>query len=235
MRDRPGVDANRSWTYETIVNALPGVRVADWVAYCLQLGGFASVAIVLWVWYGLPQTTLVTAFVTIGVATLGSIELIYLSRRVRQADGSQRYWDLMFNSQIELVMGLVAFFIFVVYVFVVDARAGGGLLESLLGERPPVLVVFFMLVLVWDLCYRIGTAWWATVCSLWRALAEQPDVETRRQYWLLDGSIVLFSMSQLLVVFVVQGDWFLQGVVVGHVVAVGLVIGVATLIEEHKL
>jgi hypothetical protein len=229
-----GVDASESWTYETIVNSIPGVRVSNTVGYAVQLLGFAAAVVVLWVAYGLPTRVLWIGLTVVAVATLGSGEMIYISDVVRSTDASERYRRLLFNSQIELVMGLVAFFIFVVYLFVVNPRAGGGLLEYLLGDRPPALVVFTMLVLVWDVCYRIGTAWWAAVCGLWRAVVETPAAATRRPYRRLDLVILLFSVSQLVLLWVTGGDWFLTTVLVGHVGAVTVVTALVVGIERWK-
>lgn len=229
-----GVDASESWTYETIVSSIPGVRVSNAVGYAVQLLGFAAAVVVLWLAYGLPTRVLWIGLTVVVVATLGSGEMIYISDVVRSTDASERYRRLLFNSQIELVMGLVAFFIFVVYLFVVNPRSGGGLLEYLLGDRPPVLVVFMMLVLVWDVCYRIGTAWWAAVCGLWRALVETPAAATRRPYRRLDTVILLFSVSQLLLLWVAGGDRFLTAVLVGHVGAVTVVTVLVVTIERRK-
>lgn len=229
-----GVDASESWTYETIVTSIPGVGVSNTVGYAVQLFGFAAAVVVLWLAYGLPTRVLWIGLTVVAVATLGSGEMIYISDVVRSADASERYRRLLFNSQIELVMGLVAFFIFVVYLFVVNPRADGGLLEYLLGDRPPALVVFTMLVLVWDVCYRIGTAWWAAVCGLWRAIVETPTAATRRPYRWLDLVILLFSVSQLVLLWVVSGDRFLTAVLVGHVGAVTVVTALVVGIERWK-
>ena len=229
-----GVDASESWTYETIVNSIPGVRVSNTVGYAVQLLGFAAAVVVLWLAYGLPTRTLWTGLAVVAVATLGSGEMIYISDVVRSTGASERYRRLLFNSGIELVMGLVAFFVFVVYLFVVNPRSGGGLLEYILGDRPPALVVFMMLVLVWDVCYRIGTAWWAAVCGLWRAVMETPLVATRRPYRRLDIVILLFSVSQLLLLWVIDGDRFLTTVLVGHVGAVVVVTALVVGIERWK-
>lgn len=230
----PGVDASESWTYETIVTSVPGVRVSNAVGYAVQLFGFAAAVVVLWLAYGLPTRSLVTGLAVVAVATLGSGEMIYISNVIRETDASARYRRLLFNSQIELVMGLVAFFVFVVYLFVVNPRAGGTLLEQLLGPRPPALVVFTMLVLVWDICYRIGTAWWAAVCGLWRAVVETPAAATRRPYRRLDLVILLFSVSQLLLLWVVSGDQFLTTILLGHVGAVAVVTTLVVGIERWK-
>lgn len=40
----------------------------------------------------------------------------------------------------------------------------------LFGPEPPVVVVYLTLLVLWDLCYRIGTSWWAVVVGLWEAI-----------------------------------------------------------------
>ncbi|GGJ01343.1 hypothetical protein GCM10008995_09010 [Halobellus salinus] len=53
---------------------------------------------------------------------------------------------------------------------------------------------YLTLLILWDLCYRIGTSWWAAVVALWRSWRYPFDAETvrhlRRLYLLILSAIV---------------------------------------------
>ena len=86
-------------------------------------------------------------------------------------------------------------------------------------------VVYFALLVGWDLCYRIGTGWWASVTGLWRTVAfgGRFDERTRRSYVRLDALTIAFAGLQLLLVPFLWTDRFLSVVVLGHVGMVFLV------------
>jgi hypothetical protein len=85
---------------------------------------------------------------------------------------------LLFGSSIEVVLSVLAYVALVTHLFVFAPQQGTPLLENLLGQEPPILVVYFALLVLWDVCYRIGTGWWASVAALWRSARYRFDPES---------------------------------------------------------
>jgi len=109
-----------------------------------------------------------------------------------------------------VVLGVVAFVALVTYLFVVDPRGpGAGLIASLLGPQPPAPVVFLTLLILWDLCYRIGTGWWASVVALWRSLRYTVDPQESSAHRRADLATMAFGLLQLGLVPFVRDEWFL--------------------------
>lgn len=219
------------WVYESIIRSLPGINTSRRVALGVQLLGFET-AILLLAWYhGLPSAA-IAGTVGVLVAVAGSVFILGLSRTVRETDAPPAYERLLFGSRIELVLGLVAFILLVVYVFVFDPRQPGpGLLSALLGERPPLLFSFVLLMLAWDVAYRIGVGWWSSVVGLWGSVQFGSELGsgTRARFRRIDLLTIGFALVQLVLVPVLAGHPLLQFAVVGHTVAVTLVSGTAVL------
>lgn len=216
---------NSAWVYESIVRTIPGIDVPNSVAVIAQLLGF-QVAVVALAWYhGLPRAAVV-ASVGVVVAVAGSAFMLRLSRVIRRGDPPAGYRELLFDSGIEVVLGLVAFILLIVYLFVYDpARSEEPLVTALLGEQPPLTFTFVLLLIAWDVVYRIGVGWWASVVGLWRSIGYAPDLETRNRFRRADLLTIGFAASQLLLVPVLTGHPLLQLAIVGHVIAVALVSG----------
>jgi len=106
----------------------------------------------------------------------------------------------------------------------------------LLGEPLPAPAVFFTLVVLWDVCYRIGTGWWASLIGLWRSLwlSEALDRETVDELRRIDAITIGFAWIQLSLVPFVVGHPILVAAVVGHVVAITLVSG-ASILVLHRM
>ena len=100
-------------------------------------------------------------------------------------------------------------------------------LDRLLGPNPPVLVVYFLLMVLWDVCYRIGTGWWATVTAVWRSYRYVFDDETARTLLRADVETIAFGLVQLLLVPFVLDYPVLRAVLLAHVSAVIVVTSVS--------
>lgn len=212
-----------TWVYEGIVGAIPGLDLDQRTALAVQFVAFESAVLLLaWaydLWYaGLAGT------VAVVVTTAGSAQMVRIARRVRGEAVPESYRRFLFASNIEVVLTVFAFSALVTYLFVFDARHGTEpLLASLLGPEPPVPAVYVLLLLVWDVCYRIGTAWWSSVAALWRSVHHRFDAETRRGLRRADLETAAFGVSQLAFVPFLLEQPLLLGVLVGHVVAVVVV------------
>ncbi len=212
----------------SIVSAVPWLSVDARVALAVQFVLFECAAVGLALWYDI-WGTLPAATVAIGIATAGSGLMLYLTERIRTLAPPERYRTLLFHSSIDVVMGLVAFVALVTYLFL-DARGPRpGLLERLVGESLPAPAVFFCLLVAWDLCYRIGTGWWASVTGLWRSVAygAEFDASERRAWVRADLLTIAFAGLQLWLVPFLWAEKLLAVLVLGHVVAVVVVSGLS--------
>jgi hypothetical protein len=209
-----------AWVYESIVGALPGVEIPEWLAVAIQLAVFETAVVVLALVYDLPEAALVGSAVVI-VAAAGSVVMLGLGSRIRELPAPDPYRRLLFGSSVEVVLGVLAFVALVTHLFVYDPRTSANpLFEALLGAEPPLLVVYLTLLLLWDVAYRIGTSWWACVVAVWRSLRYDFDPETARAFQRVDALNLGFGIVQLILVPFLLDRPVLLAVVLGHVVAV---------------
>jgi hypothetical protein len=161
--------------------------------------------------------------------------MLTLSRRIRALDAPNAYRHLLFGSSIEVAMGVVAFAALVTYLFVVDPQGSSrGLVTQLFGPQPPAPAVFLTLLVLWDLCYRIGTGWWASVVALWRSVRFAFPPETAGAYRRVDLLTLGFALVQLALVPFVTAHPVLLVAVVGHILAVGVVVTLSVLLLGRR-
>ena len=208
-----------TWVYESIIGALPGVNLTRGEAVAIQLVAFEAAVLVLAWYYGLWWAALAGTAAVV-VAAVGSVEMIRISRFARAADAPEPYRRLLFGSSIEVVLSVLAFVALVTHLFVFDPRTGTPLIETLFGAEPPILVVYLTLLVLWDVCYRIGTGWWASVVALWRSARYRFDAETVATLRRADRETMLFGFVQLLLVPFVLDYPVLLVALIGHVLAV---------------
>ena len=214
-----------TWVYESLVGGIPGLNVSQTAAVAIQFLLFQTGVLVFGWYYGLWNAVL-AGTVAVVVAALGSVEMHRLGAGNRALSTPPSHKRLLFGSSIEIVLGIVAFVALLTYLFAWD----GTLLDRLFGPEPPMAVVFVTLLVLWDLCYRIGTSWWSAVVALWRSVHVELSDADRSRARRLDAENVGFSMLQLALVPFLLGDPILIGAVVGHVLAVAVVCTVAILL-----
>jgi hypothetical protein len=221
------IEYGETWVYESIVGALPGIELTDGQAVALQLGLF-EVGIIVFAWVYDLWSAFVAGSVAIAIAAVGSVVMQTMGRTTRRLDLPESYNQMLFGSSIEVVLGVLAFVALVTHLFVFDPRQGGTpLLETFFGPEPPVVVVYFTLLVLWDLCYRIGTSWWAAVVAAWRSRRYVFDPTTASALRRVDAWNVLFGLSQLALVPFIADQPVLLAAVGGHVVAVSVVSAIA--------
>jgi len=211
-----------AWVYESIVGAIPGVDVSDRTAVVVQFAGFEAVLLALAFAYDLTGTIL-PGTAAVAVAAAGSAFMLDIGRRARHPGVPVRYRRLLFASSIEVVLGVVAYVTLLTYLFVYDPRDGATLFAALLGERPPAVPAAFALLVLWDVCYRIGTGWWAAVVALWRSLTYAFDADTAGVLRAVDRRTLAFGAIQSVLLPFVWTHPPLVVAVAGHVAAVVLV------------
>lgn len=222
----PGQD---QWVYESIVRSLPGIQTSRTRAVAVQFVGFEAAVILLGIYHGFPAA-MVAGTVGVVVAVAGSLFMLHLGTTIRDVSVPATYRRALLGSRFELVLGLVAFVLLVVYAFVYDPQSGPPVLVTeLLGDSPPPGYSFVLLLIGWDVAYRIGVGWWAAVLALWRSIKYHTELDdaTKAQYRRIDMLTIAFSSLQLLIVPVLAGHPILQAIVLGHVLAVWLVAGMA--------
>ena len=224
-----GPQYGETWVYESIVGALPGASLSGRAAVALQVLIFqASLFVLAWLydlWSVVPAGT-----AAIVVAAAGSVIMLRFSDATRKIDLPTTYHRFLFSSGIEVVLGVLAFVALVTHLFVFDPRREGpALLTTLFGPDPPIIVVYLMLLVLWDLCYRIGTSWWAAVVAAWRSYRYRFDEETATALRRTDLTNIGFGLIQILLLPFVWEQPVLFTAVAGHVVAVTGVSAVALL------
>ncbi|MFT4921741.1 MAG: hypothetical protein ACI8XM_000947 [Haloarculaceae archaeon] len=230
--DRP--EYGETWVYESLIGAVPGIEVSQRTALAIQFVGFESAILVLALVYDLWAAA-VAGSVAVAVATVGSAEMLRISRQTRRAEVPEAYRRLLFGSNIEVVLSVFAFIALVTHLFIWDPRTGTTtLVETLFGRDPPVLVVYLTLLVLWDVCYRIGTRWWASVVALWRSAHYRFDADTRRSLQRTDLETLGYGILQLVFVPFLLDHPVLLFAVVGHVVAVGVVTGLSLALMQRR-
>lgn len=218
----PAIDYGETWVYESIIGALPGVDVSERLALAIQFLLFEVGVLLLASVYGLWDGAL-AGTAAVFVATAGSVEMLRISKLVRRANAPEPYQRFIFGSSIEVVLGVLAFVAMLTYLFVADPRSSAPLVEDLLGSNPPLPAMYLLLLVLWDVCYRIGTGWWASVAALWRSVKFQFTPEQTRVLARADLETMGFGFIQLLLVPFLLDHTVLLVAVVGHVVAVATV------------
>jgi hypothetical protein len=228
-------DYGETWVYESIVSALPGVDLSDRAAVAFQFVLFQAGVLLFAAIYDLWAAAVVGTAAVV-VAAGGSVVMLRLGALVRSVSVSTAYRRMLFGSSIEVVLGVLAFVALVVHLFVTDPReAVTPLVNELFGAEPSTVPVYLALLVLWDLCYRIGASWWIAVVSLWRTLRQPVDPGTAETLRRVDRLNVGFGLLQLLLVPFVLSHPTLVLALAGHVVAVTAVSGLSYLLAGRRL
>jgi len=79
----------------------------------------------------------------------------------------ERYRKILFHrNHYEAVPGIFIFITFMAYLFYLNP----GLLEFWLGNDPDIVLLLFLSLLIWDICYRMGLGIWTSILALWRSI-----------------------------------------------------------------
>jgi len=212
-----------TWVYESIIGALPGFSLSPRLAVTLQFAGFELAVLALAVVYDLRDAAVVGT-VAVAVAAAGSAAMLDLGNRVRTLDAPAPYRRLLFGSSIEVVLALLAYVALLTYLFVFDPRDGATLFAELLGEDPPLPAAYLLLLISWDVCYRIGTGWWAAVAALYRSRRFSFDAATATAFRQLDLRTAGFALVQAALLPPLFSHPLLAVAVAGHIIAVWIVV-----------
>lgn len=101
----------------------------------------------------------------------------------------------------------------------IDRRAAANSRDA--AERSGIdRVIYLMLLILWDVCYRIGAAWWIAVVAVWRSYRFDFDAGTAETLRRVDRTNVGFGLVQLVLVPFVLDRPLLRAALSGHVLAV---------------
>jgi hypothetical protein len=227
-------DFGEAWTYESIVSALPGIDLSDRVAVAFQLVLFQIGVILFAVIYDAWSAALAGTAAVI-VAAGGSVMMLRMGALVRSVSVSPAYRRMLFGSNIEVVLSVLAFIALVTYLFVVDpGQSETPLLNELFGPEPPMLLIYFTLLVLWDLCYRIGVSWWIGVVSLWRAVRYPTDQETTATLKRVDQLNIGFGILQVILIPFILNHPSLVVALVGHIIAVTTFSGLSSIVAKRN-
>lgn len=223
-----------TWTYESIVSALPGIDLSDRIAVAFQLGLF-QVGVILFALIYDAWSAALAGTAAVIVAAGGSIMMLRMGALARSVSISPAYRKMLFSSNIEVVLSVLAFIALVTYLFVVDpGQSETPLLNELFGPEPSMFLIYFTLLVLWDLCYRIGASWWIGVVSLWRAVRYPADRETAATLGYVDRLNIGFGLLQIILIPFVLDHPSLVVALVGHIIAVTTFSGVSSLITRGR-
>jgi len=228
---RSAVDGNPTfgdtWVYENLVGGIPGLDLSARGAIGIQFLLFETLVVGLTLAYGLPVSAVVAGSVGVVVAAAGSVAMLYIGATTRELALPDAHRRLLFGSGVETLFGVLGFVTAVTYLL---TGTGSTPFEALVGGRSPAPVTFVTLLILWDLCYRIGTSWWTALVSLWRSLRYRVSPDTARRCRRIDAATVGFGLLELALLPVVLDRPLLVRALVGHVVAVTAVSTAATLL-----
>jgi len=125
---------------------------------------------------------------------------------------------------------LAIFIQFMLYLF----YYGSNLIENWLGENPHIILLLFVSLLIWDICYRMGLALWTSILALWRSIRLKKLAEKRtelehtpytelRYLRKLDINNVFFGIISLLLIPLLQIDKFLVTIIFIFMIFISLI------------
>ena len=169
----------RKWIYEEIVDRIPPFRwlppVFDVIAQLLLV---EAVGVLAFIYFQMPLEAALFGSLAILYTVVWSAGCLYVIpwlRRLRDPTNKlerivlQEYKSrLLLNRRYELIGGLLCFGAIIVYLFVIDP----GYLQFFLGTGygNPLLTIL-ILVLAWDIAYRIGLSMVTALFTAWRSIS----------------------------------------------------------------
>lgn len=183
-----GEKKEMKWIYEIIVSKIPPFSLLSYqYSILLQLLFLLILGIILGLVFHLKTISLAYGSLGILVAVLWSRLILQLGPTLRKFRAPlskdenellERYKGILFHkNHYEAIPGVAIFVPFMLYLF----YDGSGLLKNWLGENPNILLLFFVSLLIWDICYRMGLGIWTSILALWRSLELKKLAERRTE------------------------------------------------------
>jgi len=219
------------WIYEEIVGRIPPFSLLSYkYSILLQLLLLLVIGIILGFIFGIEQTSMLYGSLAILVAVSWSLLILQLAPTLRKFRAPlskdenellQRYKNILFHkNHYEAIPGLVIFIPFMFYLFYL----GTDLLDMWLGKEPHMILLLFVSLLIWDICYRMGLGLWTSALALWRSIRLKRLAEKRtelehtpytelRYLQKLDINNIFFGLISLLLLPIFKTDALLLMVI----------------------
>lgn len=237
------------WIYEEIVGKIPPFSLVSYkYSILLQLFFLLILGLILGFVFHLGLVSLLYGSLAIMVAVLWSLLILQLGPTLRRFRAPlskdenellEQYKGILFHRKhYEAIPGLAIFIPFMAYLF----YFGTNLLEYWLGKHPHIILLLFVSLLIWDICYRMGLALWTSILALWRSVRLQQLAEKRtelehtpytelRSLRRLDINNVFFGIISLLLIPLFQIDRFLVTIILIFMVFISLI----SMISAYKV
>ena len=219
------------WIYEIIVGSIPPFSLLPYrYSILLQLLLLLVIGLILGFIFNLKSVSLIYGSLGILVAVSWSLLILQLGPTLRKFRAPlskdenellERYRGILFHrNHYDAVPGLAIFITFMIYLF----NFGGDLKEYWLGKDPHIILLLFVSLLIWDICYRMGLGIWTSILALWRSIKLKKLAEKRSELehtpytelnylQKLDINNVFFGMISLLLIPIIQHDGFLVTII----------------------
>ncbi len=228
------------WIYEIIVGSIPPFSLLPYrYSILLQLLLLLVIGLILGFIFDLKTTSLIYGSLGILVAVSWSLLILQLGPILRKFRAPlskdenellEQYRGILFHrNHYEALPGLAIFITFMVYLF----NLGSNLIEFWLGKDPNIVLLLFVSLLIWDICYRMGLGVWTSILALWRSIKLKELAEKRIElehtpytelHYLrkLDINNVFFGMISLLLLPIIQQDNFLVSIILIYFLFISL-------------
>jgi len=229
------------WIYEEIVGRIPPFSLLSYqYSILLQLFFLLILGLILGMVFDLRPVSLLYGSLAILVAVLWSLLILQLGPTLRKFRAPlskdenellEKYKGILFHrNHYEAIPGLAIFIPFMLYLF----YYGSNLIENWLGENPHIILLLFVSLLIWDICYRMGLALWTSILALWRSIRLKKLAEKRtelehtpytelRYLRKLDINNVFFGIISLLLIPLLQIDKFLVTIIFIFMIFISLI------------
>lgn len=176
------------WIYEDIVGKIPPFSLlSNKYSILLQLLLLLVIGIILGFIFDIEQISMIYGLIAIVVAVSWSLLILQLAPTLRKFRAPlskdenellERYKNILFHKDhYEAIPGLAIFIPFMFYIFYL----GTDLLDMWLGKEPNMILMVFVSLLIWDICYRMGLGLWTSALALWRSLGLKKLAEKRTE------------------------------------------------------
>lgn len=228
------------WIYEIIVGSIPPFSLLPYrYSILLQLLLLLVIGLILGFIFDLKTVSLLYGSLGILVAVSWSLLILQLGPTLRKFRAPlsmdenellERYRGILFHRKhYEALPGLAIFITFMVYLF----NFGSNLIEYWLGKDPSIVLLLFVSLLIWDICYRMGLGVWTSILALWRSINLKKLAEKRielehtpytelRYLRKLDINNVFFGMISLLLLPIIQQDNYLVSIILAYFLFISL-------------
>ncbi len=219
------------WIYEIIVGSIPPFSLLPYrYSILLQLLLLLVIGLILGFIFDLKPISLIYGSLGILVAVSWSLLILQLGPTLRKFRAPlskdenellEKYRGILFHrNHYEAVPGIFIFITFMSYLFYLSPQ----LLDFWLGKYPDIVLLLFVSLLVWDICYRMGLGIWTSILALWRSIKLKKLAENRSELehtpytelnYLrkLDINNVFFGMISLLLIPIIQQDRVLIAII----------------------